>query len=168
MIGGLGLLLRGVWTRAGKIIGGVGEWLREPHEWWRIGFFVMGGLFGLASFKAQQNAGLVVLVTNERDAAAVSFKAQLQGKDLVIAGKDAQLLGYSRQQEEFARIARLESAKLEAARAASASATAEVERLEAAAERSKTAWWANYAKRPDACKAAQEAMDATCASLGEF
>ena len=39
MITGFLAFLRGVWTWLGNIMRRIGEWLREPHDWWRIGCF---------------------------------------------------------------------------------------------------------------------------------
>ena len=161
MISGLFKLVAGIWSWLGRIVGGIGDWLRQPHDWWRIGCFTMALLFGVASFAAYDQHRTVIVVTRT---AATDKDVCLR----TIAEKDAALADYQAQQQVFADAARKEAANLKAAQDQSAQAQAEVAAAQAQAAKNNRAWWSVYAKRPDSCKAAQEALDVACASVGDY
>jgi len=159
--GGVLLLARSVGGFVLDKARGAVEWLRKPHDWWRIGCFSMALLFALASFTAYDQRRKVIVVVRDAASAADSCARQ-------IAEKDASLADFEAQQIAFAKAARDEAARLKQAQDQSAEAQAQVAAAQAAAEKSNRAWWSGYAKRPDSCRAAQEALDVACASVGEF
>lgn len=161
MIVGFFKVLAGLWSWLGRLLAGIGEWLRKPHQWWQIGFFTVGCMFALATFYAIDQHKAVIVITNARAADAATYA-------ITLSERDALLIGYKDQEARFARISREETAKLEAARAESADALAEVARLKLAADKNDAAWWSGYAKRSDVCKAAQESLDVACKSLGAY
>lgn len=137
------------------------EWARKPHDWWRIGCLTLGCLCALASFAAYDQHRTVIVVTR---AAATDADACKR----TIGEKDALLLTYQQQQAVFADAARREAAQLDAARQQSVEATAALKLAQDKAAASSRAWWAGYAKRPDTCKAAQEALDVACAEVKDY
>lgn len=137
------------------------EWARKPHDWWKIGCLTLSACFGLASLTAYQQRQQVLVVTRTAAADADTCKR-------TIAEKDAELKPYRDQQAAFAKSAREETAQLLVAQQQSAEALALIQSAQEQAAKNNAAWWGQYAKRPDSCKAAQEAMDVACKSVGEY
>lgn len=161
MIAGLLKIITGLWSWFGRILAGIGEWLRQDHDWWRIGCFTMALLFGIASFAAYDQHKTVIVIT--RTAAA-----DKETCSRIVAEKDAALADYVAQQEHFAEVARTEAANLKVAQDQSAQAQLEVAAAQAQAAKNNAAWWGVYAKRPDSCRAAQEALDVACPSAEDY
>lgn len=146
------------------LVTGFFRWLRKRRtgeQKWRLACTVAGCLCLAASFVAWDRQQRVYVVIRQSEEAAAAFKA-------TIAEKDTALAGYRQQEQAFADAARREAEQLEASRKQSAEALAEVARLQAQADRNSAAWWAGYSKRPDVCRAAQEAMDVACATVGDY
>lgn len=161
MIAGLLKLIAGIWSWLGRMLAGIGEWLREPHDWWRIGFFTVGACFALASFVAYDQHRTVIVVTR-------SAAADAETCSRIIAEKDAALADFKAQQQAFADAARKEAAALDAARKQSTQAMDDLKAAQDKAKRNSQAWWAGYANRPDTCRAAQEALDVACAEVKDY
>lgn len=147
------------------------EWLRGPGNKLKALSAVLAVVAAVAcwdSYQTNQRYYVVVVerdrVTGERDAARVAASlAKAKIEDL-----EGALETYKAQEAAYALTQRMRTLALKQAQQESAEAMAMIARQKADAERSNRAWWQAYAKRPDICKAAQEAMDVACATVGEF
>lgn len=76
--------------------------------------------------------------------------------------------GYKAQQADFARIVRGETAKLEATKQESAIAVSESNAAKARSDANLQGWLKEYGKRPEACKVALQAVEATCSAQSQY
>ncbi|KRD71433.1 hypothetical protein [Lysobacter sp. Root96] len=147
------------------------EWLRRPGNKLKAACAVLAMVAAVACLTSYQTNRRYIVVTRERDAAVgerdTAVTAAAEAKSL-IGQLEASLATYREQEQEYADLQRQQSLDLLQAQQENAAALAMISKQRADAERSSRAWWQAYAKRPDSCKAAQEAMDVACATVGEF
>lgn len=140
------------------------QWLRKPGNTLRATCAVLAVVAAVASVTSYQANRQIVVITKERDA-ALSNVTQAVGR---ISDLEATLATYRKQEQQYAELQRKQTEDLALAQQENAAALAMIKRQREVAERSSRSWWQAYAKRPDSCKAAQEAMDVACATVGEF
>ena len=142
------------------------EWLKKLFESllsnpWRTLFLAASLALGWMALEhmAQENRYIVLQGQYDKDTRDLK---------LTIADQDLKLQSYQRQEEKFAKSARERTDALDAARQSSEVAMTDLAAKQKAAEASNKGWWIGFEKRPDVCRAAQEAMGVACAPLGEF
>ena len=118
---------------------------------------LLAGYGFLQTYRANQT---IVVVRTEAKAAADKCKADIADLDNTIGG-------YKAQQKAFADASREQAKALDNAQNQSAEALANVARLQAQAEANNAGWWKTYNARPQSCKAALEALDVACDSIGK-
>ncbi|KRC35104.1 MULTISPECIES: hypothetical protein [unclassified Lysobacter] len=140
------------------------QWLRKPGNTLRATCAVLAIVAAVASVTSYQANRQIVVITKERDS-ALSDVSKAVGR---ITDLEATLATYRKQEQRYAELQRQQTEDLAEAQQDNAAALEQIRRQREIAERSSRAWWQTYAKRPDSCKAAQEAMDVACATVGEF
>lgn len=134
------------------------EWLRKPGSWVKVLLAGLALWAAIASLTAYQKGQKIIVITN-------TYETKIAAKDLRIGELVSATEAYRKQEQDFARIARKNTERLDAARKLSVDALAEVATLQAQAEASSAGWRREYGKRPDTCKAALEALDTACPAL---
>lgn len=137
------------------------EWLRKPGSWIKLVIGALALWAAIASLNAYQKGQTIVVITKQHE-------TELAAKDLRIGELVTATEAYRKQEQDFARIARKNTERLDAARKQSEAALAEIATLQAKAEASSAGWRREYAKRPDTCKAALEALDTACPAIGGY
>lgn len=158
---GILLLLRGLWVRLGKILAGIGEWLRAPHDWWKIGFGAAGSVALLASFVAW-DARQTIVIVREKCALQVA-QQQVWVEEAQAASKvnaDAVQQCATRLQTEVGKRQEIERLSREA--------VAQAKRGEDKAEAALEAWRAKYAGKPAGCASALKQVEAQCAVVSDY
>lgn len=140
------------------------QWLRQPGNTLRATCAVLAIAAAVASVTSYQANRQILVITQERDT-ALSDVGKAHGR---IVDLEATLQTYRKQEQRYSELQRQQTENLAQAQQENAAALAMIQQQREAAERNSRAWWKAYAQRPDACKAAQEAMDVACATVGEF
>lgn len=146
-------------------------WLRKPGNKLKGACAVLALGFSLAALWSYDLNQQVTVITAARDAAIGerdTARTEAAAKGTRIGELEFSLKTYLLQEQAYADLQRHRTEELERLQQQNASAMALLEAQRDMAERSSKAWWAEYAKRPDSCKAAQEALDVACSGLGEF
>lgn len=158
MIGGLVSLARGVWAWTGNVLDAIGDWLREDHNWWRIGCFTAAGLFIFAAFVALDRQKTIVLVQTQATAAAqkcVDDKALAAMK----AGNAQAAL------DEITATLAEKAAQLATLQAQNAALSDKNAELKNKANHTYEQFMGRYRNRPKQCDAALKVLAEACPSL---
>lgn len=155
MISGAISLCVSLWKMAGKAMKATANWLREPHNWWRIGCLAFALAFAGSAVVAG-HARQTVLLVQQRckvEVATVAAKAQTATQaateNKAAATQCAATLvaevGKRKAQEERAR-----------------RAVDDARRREMQLERDLSEWQRIYSRRPSGCDAALAQMEEQC------
>lgn len=158
MITGALAIAKGVWTRVNKILAGIGRWLQDDHDWWRIGCFSLALACTCAAFVAYDAKRTIVVVKAEHAVERAQWsgeRALLQANERT--AKDALTA--------ITDTLNAKAAEVAAIRAQNAHLAAENARLAAAAEKSYAAYMKEYANRQPECTAALRVLAQTCPTL---
>lgn len=154
-------LALGIWSWISRTLAAIGRWLRAPHDWWRIGFFVMGLVAMIAACGVWDRQNALQTAVALREADARTCAAQLDTLNTALAG-------YASAASAIAEANRAEAARLAVAQQQAAEALADVATEQAKAAKDNAAWWAKYQQRPQTCAAAQQALDTACAGIEDY
>lgn len=139
-------------------------WLRKPGNKLKAMCAVLAMVAAIACLTSYQKNQSFLVVTQQLD----TVRAEAGLAKTRIGELEATLATYREQERLYAEAQRKRTAALLLAQQQNEAALSVIEKQRAESERSNRAWWQAYAKRPDACKAAQEALDVACATVGEF
>lgn len=161
MILGLWQLACGLWARIGRIVGGIGTWLRAPHDWWKIGFCSAGSVAMLAAFVAWDARKTILIVREQcaidlakKEIAVEEARAASEVSNAAVQQCATRLQTEVGKRQEIERIAR--------------EAVAQAKRRHDKAESALKAWQGKYAKRPAGCAEALKQVEAQCAVVSDY
>lgn len=147
-------LVRGamkLWTGAielaGRILGGVGDWLKAEHDWWRMGCLSMAFVVVCLTFAVLDARQEVDLVQAQCDATQAKASADL---DRMRTERDACVAN------EFTR---------RAVERKGTAAVSQARQAEVQAEKDLAAWRESYLDRSADCTAALNALETACPVL---
>ena len=125
-------------------------------------------LFGLLALGFLLASGYALLLRKDFVVVQTQHKAEVGRYELREVELLAVIEGYKAQESRFASLVKAEADKLEAARDESAEATKAAETAKANAARSESGWMRQYAKRPESCKVALDALEVACGSYASY
>lgn len=141
--------------------------LRWCMKHWRDILF--GGLALFFAFKAMYSRHQYIVVLGEKDKVVAEYSQARDTWTIRESELNTAIENYKKQQADFARIVRDETAKLEAAKAESAQAVSEANTAKVKAEASLQGWMNQYKNKPETCKAALNALEVSCPAFkGNF
>lgn len=155
---------------AGELLGWALDKFRQGVEWLRVpgngrralkaGGFIALCLWGAAASLTawEKNSQIVVVTRQLEDANTARGEAE--------TALSAERTTRAQRELAFEAIQREQAASLARAQAASAAAAKEAAAAKARAEAGYDNWLKKYLGRPETCRAAEEALDRACASLG--
>lgn len=132
---------------AGRALGGVGDWLKAEHDWWRMGCLSMAFVVVCLTFAVLDARQEVDLVQAQCDATQTKASADL---DRMRIERDACVADQSTRREVERQ---------------GATAVGEARRAEAKAEKDLAAWRESYLDRSADCTAALAALEIACPVL---
>lgn len=135
---------------------------------WKYGAFALFVALSASVIYGLWQRGAVAKAESDRKVAEVEHKAEVDRYELRQGELLAVIEGYKAQEARFASLVKAEAEKLEAAREESAEATKAAETAKANAAKSEAGWMRQYAKRPESCKVALEALEVACASYSPY
>lgn len=125
-------------------------------------------VFGLLALGFLLASGYALLLRKDFVVIQTQHKAEVERYELREGELLAVIEGYKAQESQFAERVKAEADKLEAAREESAEATKAAETAKANAARSESGWMRQYAKRPESCKVALDALEVACGSYASY
>lgn len=125
-------------------------------------------VFGLLALGFLLASGYALLLRKDFVVIQTKHAAEVQGYVLREGELLAVIEGFKEQEAEFAKRVKVEADNLKAARKESDAATKEADKAKKAAAKSEAGWLNQYAKRPDSCKAALEALEVACPALQSY
>lgn len=125
-------------------------------------------VFGLLALGFLLMSGYALLLRKDFVVVQTQHKAEVQAYELREGELLAVIEGYKAQEAQFAARVKAEADKLEAAREESAEATKAADTAKANAAKSEAGWMRQYAKRPDSCKVALDALEVACQAYGSY
>lgn len=152
---GVAKLLNGALDRIGKIIGGIGDWLRADHNWWRMGCFTAAFGCMVLTFALLESRREIVLVQQTCVAQKETLVANAM-TDLTKSQGETATCRVNLQAEVGRRQAVESLAEL---------AIQHAGRTEAQAAQELAEWQKRYDKRPKTCDDALKALDTLCPAL---
>lgn len=158
MITGAAALGAGLWKRANKILSGIGKWLQEDHDWWRIGCLSLAAVCAYAAFAAYDAKKTIVIIKGTHSLAQTEWKAErmvLQNNEQNAKASLAQIAKTLEAKAQEIALIRQQNAHL----------MAENERLVAEADKGYAAYMKEYANRQPECTAALKVLAQTCPTL---
>lgn len=161
MIFGAVNLLKGVWDWTGRVLGGVGDWLRKEHDWWRIGCFGLAFVCLVSSFAVYERHRAVITVKTECSLAGRICLAE----KAILDARAATALG------ELALIQRtleLEQARLADLQERNAMLKGENARLHRVATDTYQAWLQTNENRAPQCSILLAQLAAECPELEDY
>lgn len=158
MFSGFVQLAFGLWKWAGNVLTAIGDWLRDDHDWWRIGCLLAALSCLLIGFVAHDRQRTIVLVRTQCSAA--QQQCSIDKKTLA---EQASL--QARALERVEQLAKEREAELARLRRINVSLAAENTALKAAAVTARDEYLERYKQRPRTCSDAIAAMAAACPTL---
>ena len=125
-------------------------------------------VFGLLALGFLLMSGYALLLRKDFVVVQTQHKAEVQAYELREGELLAVIEGYKAQEAQFAERVKAEAEALDAARKESAEATKAAETAKANAEKSLAGFMRQYAKRPESCRAALEALESACPAFGSY
>ena len=125
-------------------------------------------VFGLLALGFLLMSGYEQLLRKDFVVVQTQHKAEVDRYELREVELLAVIEGYKAQEARFVSLVKAETDKLEAAREESAEATKAADTAKANAAKSEAGWMRQYAKRPDSCKAALDALEVACQAYGSY
>ena len=125
-------------------------------------------VFGLLALGFLLMSGYALLLRKDFVVVQTQHKAEVQAYELREGELLAVIEGYKAQESQFAERVKAEAEALDAARNESAEATKAADTAKANAARSEAGWMRQYAKRPESCKVALEALEVACGSYSSY
>lgn len=161
MIVGAVKLAKGVWDRVGKILGGVGEWLREDRDWWKFSCLVLAFVCLMSAFAVYERHRAVVTVQNECSLAGricLAEKAELNAKAAIALAQLGQI----------EQVMAAEQRRLEELQARNRLLSAENERLHQVAGDTYDDWLERNKTRSPACPVLLAQLAESCPELEDY